>query len=442
MLHVRGAVFAIIAAFLAFAQPAAAEDWPQWRGKNRDGVWTETGIVDKLPSGQLPIKWRVEVGSGYSGPTVAEGQVFLTDRLTKPEEIERILCFKEATGKLLWKHEYPAAYGRVGYPAGPRASVTVHQGKAYALGATGAMYCVEAASGKILWQADLNERYAIDMPIWGITAAPLIFEDLVILHIGGRDACIVGLNKDTGAEVWKSLSDRGQYSAPILVEQAGQPVAICWTGDSVAGLAPATGKVLWRVAWKPRNMPIGVATPVVHGDRVFFTSFYDGSLMLRLTTDQSDPTKPAVETLWQRVGRNENPPNTDALQSIIATPVFDGTHIYGVDSYGQLRCLDAATGDRLWEDLTAVPMDRWSTIHFVQHGDKYWLFNEQGELIIARLTPAGYEELSRAKLLEPTTDQLKRRGGKGVCWSHPAFANRHIFQRSDKELVCASLAAE
>jgi hypothetical protein len=159
--------------------------------------------------------------------------------------------------------------------------------------------------------------------------------------------------------------------------------------------------------------------------------------MLKLAAD-----KPTVERLWQRVGRNENPPNTDALQSIIATPVFDGTHIYGVDSYGEMRCLDAATGDRVWEDLTAVPVDRWSTIHFVKNGDKYWLFNEKGELIIARLSPAGYEEISRAKLLEPTLEQLRRRGGVGVCWAHPAFANKHIFQRNDKELVCASLAAE
>jgi outer membrane protein assembly factor BamB len=368
---------------------------------------------------------------------VAEGRVFVTDRVTDPRSIERVLCFDEQTGRPLGKFEYPAEYGRVGSSAGPRAAVTIDGGMAYALGAVGQMHCFDAANGRLLWNVDLGSKFDIQMPIWGITAAPLIVDDLVILHIGGRGACIVALDKLDGHEVWKALDDRGQYSAPILIQQAGQPVVVCWTGDSVSGLAPATGKVLWRYAWKPRNMPIGVATPVLHGDRLFLTSFYDGSLMLRLAAD-----KPAVEKVWQRVGQNENPGNTDALQSIIATPVFDGTHIYGVDSYGQLRCLDAATGDRLWEDLTAVPMDRWSTIHFVKNRDKHWLFNEQGELIIARLTPQGYDEISRAKLLEPTIEQLRRRGGGGVCWAHPAFANRHIFQRSDKELVCASLAAE
>jgi outer membrane protein assembly factor BamB len=221
--------------------------------------------------------------------------------------------------------------------------------------------------------------------------------------------------------------------SPMVVQQAGQPVVVCWTGDSVAGLAAATGQVLWRYKWKPRNMPIGVATPVNENDRVFFTSFYDGSLLLRLLAD-----KPAVEKVWQIAGRDEK--NTDALHSIISTPVFEKGHIYGVDSYGELRCLDAADGRRLWENKTATPPARWSTIHFVKNSDRYFLFNERGELIIARLSPQGYDEISRAKLLEPTLDQLPQRGG--VCWSHPAFANKHIFARNDKELVCASLAAE
>jgi outer membrane protein assembly factor BamB len=256
---------------------------------------------------------------------------------------------------------------------------------------------------------------------------------LLILHIGGQGACIVALNKDTGDEAWRALNDRAQYSAPIVVQQGGQPVILCWTGDSVAGLTAANGKVLWRHVWTPRKMPIGVATPVVENDRVFFTSFYDGSLMLGLSAD-----KPEFKKLWQAVGRDEE--HTEALHSIISTPVFENGYVYGVDSYGELRCLDAADGSRVWEDKSAVPSARWSTIHFVKNADRYFLFNERGELIIARLSTKGYQEISRAKLLEPTLEQLRRRDG--VCWSHPAFANRHIFARNDKELVCASLAAE
>ena len=412
---------------------ATAEDWPQWRGPTRDGVWTETGLLEKFASDRLEPKWRVPVGSGYSGPTVAKGKVYVMDRLTQPAEVERVLCFEEQTGKPLWTHSYPASYGRVSYPAGPRASVTIHDGRAYAIGTTGRFHCLEAEGGKVLWEKDLEKLYDIQMPIWGIAGSPLIVDNLVVLHIGGKGKCILALDRVTGEEKWTALSDRAQYTTPILVQQSGQPVIVVWTGASVAGLAPADGKVLWQYEWRASKMPIGVATPVVEKDQIFFTSFYDGSLMLKLAQD-----KPAVEKMWQIVGRNEI--DTDALQSIISTPVFEGGHVYGVDSYGQLRGLEGASGKRLWENLTAVPKARWSTIHFVKNGDKYWLFNERGELIIAQLSPSGYTEISRAKLLEPTTDQLRQRGG--VCWSHPAYANKCVFARNDKELVCASLEAK
>jgi outer membrane protein assembly factor BamB len=411
---------------------AHGEDWPQWRGPNRDGVWRDRGLVEKFPHERLPIKWRAEIAAGYCGPTVAGGRVYVMDRVSRPESLERVLCFDEQTGQRVWSLEYPCDYGRVSYPAGPRASVTIAGGKAYALGATGRLHVLDAASGKVLWQKDLEEEYQIEMPIWGIAGSPLIHDHLVIMQISGRGACIVALDKDTGNEAWRALADRGQYSAPIVVQQAGQPVVICWTGDSVAGLAAVSGKLLWQYPWKAIKMPIGIATPVVSGDQVFFTSFYDGSLLLKLRQD-----RPEAEKVWQIAGRDEK--NTLALHSIISTPVFEKGHIYGVDSYGELRCLDAANGNRLWEDKTAVPTARWSTIHFVKNGERYFMFNERGELLIGRLTPQRFEEISRTKLLEPTTDQLNQRGG--VCWSHPAFANQHIFARNDKELVCASLAA-
>src|SRR5262245_9343682 len=213
MLHVLRLVFVAILVSTVCSTWAAAEDWPQWRGPNRDGVWSETGLVEQFASDRLPIKWRAEIGSGYSGPTVAKGRVYVTDRGADPDPSERVLCFDEQTGKPLWKHAYPAEYGRIGYPAGPRAAVTVDAGKAYALGATGWLHCFDAASGQILWKEDLQAKYEIQMPMWGIAAAPLIFENLVILHIGGRNACLVALDKNDGREVWQALKDPGQYSA-------------------------------------------------------------------------------------------------------------------------------------------------------------------------------------------------------------------------------------
>jgi hypothetical protein len=155
--------------------------------------------------------------------------------------------------------------------------------------------------------------------------------------------------------------------------------------------------------------------------------------MLRLAGDRL-----GVEEVWRRSGESEM--RTDALHAMISTPLMDGDYVYGVDSYGQLRCLDAKSGNRIWEDLTAVPKARWATIHMVRNGRRIWMFNERGELIIGELLPQGFHEISRAKLIEPTTAQLSQRGG--VCWSHPAYAYKHIFARNDRELVCANLAAD
>jgi outer membrane protein assembly factor BamB len=414
------------------ARSASADDWPQWRGPTRDGVWRETGLVETFAEPQLKIKWRAPVGPGYSGPTIAKGRVYVTDRLVEPKQVERIHCFDEQTGQQLWTHEYDCIYKGVGYDAGPRASVLIEDGRAYSLGSMGNFLCLDAATGKVLWEKDLNTLYNIQMPIWGIAASPIIEGPLVIVVAGGENACLVAFDKVTGEERWKALDDPAQYSAPIVVQQGGKRVLVCWTAIAVVGVNPATGEEYWRVPLKPIKMPIGITTPVVAGDRLFVSSFYDGALMVQLSQD-----RPAAEQLWHRRGASED--KTDALHAIISTPLMVGDLIYGVDSYGQLRCLDAKTGDRIWENLTATPKARWSTIHTVTNGDRVWMFNERGELLIGKLSPTGFEEISRTKLIAPTTGQLGQRGG--VCWSHPGYANRHIFARNDEEIVCASLAA-
>jgi outer membrane protein assembly factor BamB len=299
----------------------------------------------------------------------------------------------------------------------------------------GHFLCLDAASGKVVWSHDLTAEYkpVYANPWWGVSASPFVEGDLVIQQVGGEGTCLVAFDRYSGKEVWRALEDRPSYTTPIIVEQAGKRVLVCWTGDSVAGLDPLTGAIYWRHPFPPRKMVLAVATPVLEQNRLFMTAFYDGAMMLKL-----DPERTAVEELWRRRGRSETV--TDALHSIISTPYLEGDYIYGVDSYGELRCLDARTGDRIWESDKAVPGARWSTIHFVKNGDHVWMFNERGELIISKLSPQGFEEISRAKLIEPTTGQLSQRGG--VCWSHPAFANRHVFARNDKELVCASLEAK
>lgn len=420
-----------ILALVIHGPSAKADDWPQWRGPTRDGVWHEDGLIDKFSSPQVKIAWRAEISSGYSGPTVAGGRVYVTDRIVEPKQFERVHCFDERTGQKIWTHEYECKYS-ISYSAGPRASVLIDDGRAYALGAMGNFNCYDAASGKVLWQKDLNTEYKIVMQNWGIAASPLVYGDLVIVQIGGEDACLVAFDKKSGKEAWHALSDRASYAAPLMIEQAGKPVLLCLTGDNVVGLEPTSGSVYWKYPFPPTKMVIAISTPVVSDRWLFITTFYDGSLMLRLDKD-----KLGVEKVWRRQGTDER--HTDGLHSIISTPLIQGAYLYGVDSYGELRCLTCESGTRLWEDDRATPHTRWSNIHMVTNHGKVWMFNERGELIIAKLSPQGYEEFSRAKLIDPTEEQLRQRGG--VCWSHPAYANRHIFARNDREIVAADLSA-
>ena len=417
----------------ATATASLADDWPQWRGPRADGVWREGGIVTALPDSALSPRWRVPISSGYSGPTVAEGRVYVMDRIAKPVQTERIHCFDWKSGEHLWSHAYPREYRDVGYTAGPRASVVIHDGLAYALGAMGDLHCLDAASGKVIWQRDLLSEYQIRMPIWGIAASPVIFSDLVILQIGGKNACLIALDHRTGAERWRALDDQASYSTPVLVEQAGQQVLVAWTGDHIAGLDPTSGRLHWQYPFPPRQMVIAIASPVISDNRVLVTNLFDGSLMLRMNPDRLE-----IEKIWQRVGQSEK--QTDGLHSTISTPLVLGDYIYGIDSYGELRCLAASTGERLWEDQTVVPHARWGTAHLVPNGEKIWIFNERGDLLLTSLSPEGVAIHSRTHLIDPTRDQLNQRGG--VTWSHPAFAYRHIFVRNDEELICASLALE
>ncbi len=153
-------------AFMTVPLIGRAEDWPQWRGANREGKWRESGVVESLPDGQIPLQWSVPIGPGYSSPTVANGKVYVTDRGLDPQrDLERILCFDSATGDKVWSYEYESPYS-IGYKAGPRASVTIDQGKAYAVGAMGHFFCFDATNGELLWKHDLEKEYEIRMPIW------------------------------------------------------------------------------------------------------------------------------------------------------------------------------------------------------------------------------------------------------------------------------------
>ena len=406
--------------------PVLADDWPQWRGPHRDGVWGETGIIEEFQAGNAQTVWRVPLSSGYSGPTVAAERVYVVDRVTEPEQVERVLCFDAMKGEKVWSHTYGCDYQNLPYPAGPRASVTISEGRAYALGSMGHFICLDAVSGQVLWRKDLNAEYAIRMPTWGIAASPLIEKELVIVQIGGEEkACIVAFDRTTGQEEWRALEDPVNYSSPIVIDQANKRVLVSWTTKRVVGLDPRNGQLLWE---QPFTAEMGIATPVVDNGLLFVSSFFDGALLLRLHDD-----RPGASVAWQTKG-------DDSLHCCISTPILQDDCIYGVHSYGELRCFDLKTGNLVWESLAAVPRARWANIHMVRHGQHVWMFNERGELILGRLSPGGFQEVGRKALIKPTQVQLPQRGG--VCWAHPAFAYKHVYLRNDEELICVDLSGE
>jgi outer membrane protein assembly factor BamB len=404
-----------------------ADDWPQWGGPQRDCEWREHGIVDRLPTdGLLPRVWSTAIGEGYSGPAVANGRVYITDRILA-ERNERILCLDAESGNVLWKYEHPARY-TISYPAGPRATPVVDEGRVYTVGAVGHMFCFNAESGDILWKKDFQQDFGTELPTWGMAASPLVDGDKLITLVGGKDgALLVCFNKVTGEEIWRALEDSSVgYNPPVIYEFGGRRQLILWHPSAVSSLDPETGKVLWQHPWEIR---FALTAPMARksGDLLFLTAFYNGPLMLRVGAD-------SAEVVWK--GSKNDERDTDGLHSIIPTPWMDEQNIFGVCSYGQLRGLDTQTGKRLWETLEATGDGRWWNAFLIRHKDRFFLHNEQGELIIANLTADGYEELSRALLVEPTRSVQRRM----TIWSHPAFAMKSVFARNDKELVRVSLA--
>jgi outer membrane protein assembly factor BamB len=454
-----------LAALLLLAAPAAADDWPQWMGPGRDGVWKETGILEKFPEGGPKKLWEVKVGQGYAGPAVAAGKVYVTDRAvdagqeepkspfdrTEQKGGERVRCLDAKTGQQHWEHSYPCAY-RISYAAGPRCTPTVDGDRVYTLGAMGDLLCLDTASGKMIWSKNFPKNFGATVPMWGFAAHPLVDGDKLVCLVGGSDGRLVmAFDKKTGAEKWRSISygagDCG-YCPPVIYTIGGKRQLVIWHPRALVGLDPETGKKFWEVPFTAKAA-LTAPMPRQEGDKLFVTSFYNGSMLVKVTDA-------GAEAVWRSKAKGELPNQTTDLSSIIPTPMVKDGHVYGVGSYGQLRCLDLATGKRVWETMAATrgrltPQrvkdkeepnvtqpwnERWANAFLIANGDRDFLFNEQGELIIAKLGPKRYEEIDRAVLLEPTN----RLAGRPVVWMHPAFAQKCVFARNDKTVVCYSLA--
>jgi outer membrane protein assembly factor BamB len=432
------------AALQAGRATSGVEDWPEVGGRGRLNVWNETGILEKFPDSGLKVLWRSPVRAGFAGPAVADGRVFLSDWVItkRPFGTERALAFDQKTGKQLWAHEWEADYRGISWPNGPRATPTVDGDRVYVVGADGNLFCLDVKSGAVRWSKDYVKDYGADRLKWafdwGFASSPIVDGNRLITLVDGRpDAKVVAFDKMTGAEVWRALKvdeDLG-VAQPVIITAGGARQLIIWYPGAVASLNPESGAVLWQQPYKVGGS-MTVALPQKQGSQLFLSTFYDGPLMLTL-----DDKKPAATVQWK--GKSDSEIQTDGLHAVIATPVIMGDYIYGICSYGQFRCLNAKTGERIWE-TQAVTKERarWAGGTIVRHGNRLFINNDRGELIIVRPDPKGYDEISRTQLIKPTSEPQNRRQLTYVNWMQPAYANRHIYARNDEELLCATLAAD
>lgn len=418
-----------------------AADWPQWMGPSRDDVWSETGILEKFPAGGPKILWRMPIAAGYSGPAVVGDRVFVTDFVKTSGDIkndpgtkavltgkERVLCLRASDGHELWKVEYECPY-QISYPSGPRTTPAVSGGKVYTLGAEGNLLCLDAETGKLVWSKELKKEYKIDAPHWGFCGHPLIDGNKLYCLVGGAGTVAVCFDKDTGREIWRALStttDAG-YCPPKIIEAGGKRQLLIWHPQSLNSLNPETGAVYWTEKLDPQY-GMSCSGPQLSGELLYVSAIGKLGAVFKL-----DKAKPAAELLWAAK------PTTGVFCSN-STPVIDGNTIYGNDcEVGNLRAVELDTGKRLWETFKPTTggdrRESHGTAFITKNADRYFLFGETGDLVIARLTPEKYEELSRTHLLAPTNEAF----GRSVVWTHPAYANHCIYARNDKEIVCASL---
>ena len=430
-----------------------ADDWPQWLGPNREPVWRETDIVNTLPKIGPPLRWKAPVGGGYSGPAVAGGRVYLMDRVSEVGDLksgkfipgpnpfnndnfvrrllpgkERVICLDEANGNVVWTHEYDCPYTSVAkYAIGPRCTPTVDGDRVYTLGSEGHLLCLSTTNGDVIWSINFQEQFDLKLPFWGIASHPLIDGDRLICMVGGTDTTCVAFDKSNGKVVWSSLSSAEPgYCPPTIADIDGERQLVVWNSDAVCGLDPETGHQYWTVPFKPM-FAMSIGAPQFAGRSMFLMGFNRKSALIEIAQSRRQ-----AKVVW-------NGNTNRGIGGVLNTAIIHANHIYACGSNGRYFCVELKSGEGRWSTFDFIDGKRpkaWGNVFTVKNGERYFHLNDTGDLIIATMSPSGFQEISRARLIEPTHQV----GNRTLVWSHPAFANRSIYLRNDRELRCYSLA--
>lgn len=398
------------------AGTALASDWPRWRGPTGDGRWNPDNVPADFAAREPERLWQAEVGGGYGGVTVSAGRVYLLDRPKSPANTERLLCFDADSGRSLWSQAWPADYGSMEYGNGPRASVTLHDGRAYTLGATGVAACFEAATGARLWQVDTVQAHGAKVPTWGFAASPVLDGDRLLLHVGAQPGgSVLALDRHTGKLLWRGGSDPAGYCTPEIIGHAGGRQLIAWGPEHIQSLHPDTGAALWTYPYKI-TYGVSIAQPLYRDGLLLVSGYWHGTKALRL-----GPRPGEVSLAWE---------NEKEMCGLMAAPLFRDGVVYLLDKTRGLQAVELASGRILWSDgNTLTPKDRnpqMSLVWLKESEGLASLLNASGELVHVRLDRQGREELARHQVI-------------GKTWAHPAFAGARVYARSDTVLAAWQL---
>jgi outer membrane protein assembly factor BamB len=383
-----------------------AASWSGFRGANRDGVYQEQAIATNWPSSGPPRLWRHAVGGGYSSMTIAEGLVFTIEQR---REKEVATAYDVESGREVWRHGWEAKFDEAFGGEGPRATPTYDDGRLYAQGATGDLLCLEAASGKLLWQRNIITENQAELTVYGVAASPLIVDEKVVVLPGGHNGkSVVAYNKRNGALIWQSMSDSQAYTSPMFVTLAGQRQVLVVSARNIMGLAPEDGRLLWQTPWVIPN-DNAIAQPVLLGPARFLVSagYGVGSVAFQIT--QSNSTF-LVQELWR---------NHYLKNKFSSSVACDGC-VYGLDET-ILTCLDAATGERKWKE------GRYGYGQLLLAGKQLVVLGEDGILALVEVTPAEFRERARFQAI------------LGKTWNPPAMADGKVFVRNAAEMACYEL---
>jgi outer membrane protein assembly factor BamB len=387
------------------------DDWPQWRGVNRDGIGKAPGLSNDWSKAPPKKLWTAPCGGGYSSFAVTGGRVYTQDF---EEGNERVICLDAETGKELWVDAYPISYGafRGGYKGGPRATPTVDDGRIYTVGATGVFRCLEAPGDKpkLLWEHDLAKEFDATPPNWGVACSPLIEGDLAIVQPGGGDGTVVAFNRVTGVKVWSALSEATGYCSPIAGMVAGQRQLLAFTGVRLVGLRLSDGKELWDFPWQT-SFNANIATPIIAGDVVFISSGYNTGCALLKITPSGERFK--VEEVF--VKRNK------LMRNHHMTCVLKDQFIYGFDDgRSELKCIDLRSAGEKWASAKLA---------------KGCLILAEGHLIVQA-------QDGTLALVEATPEEFRLKGtlpellSGADCWALPALAHGRLYVRDHSKVVC------